>query len=256
MNSSDGSQIPRVTQDENARNIAETFAPIILADAREPFTIVAVGYTIFDRAEESPSFVPRRRIDWDAAGYRAARAIEFSLWWDFDIGHLYELEHVWTYINAHNDVVAVEASSHGMYLQMEIDGKPPLEKSHPILFAQPGKHAMAATIAPFMKVRAWAEEEAGIEAGVGGVHDGELFGARLPKTRVNDELARAYLKQRAFIPTWNFTKRIPVAREILLPWRALEEWIPRRVEWWIEKLKKDVREKHESTQKFQERLTK
>ncbi len=96
----DASQLPQVDQDPNALDFAARYAPIILADEREPFTLCAVGYTIFDRAGESPSFVPRRRVDWDDAGYPATRAIEYALWWDWDIGHLYYLEHAWTFINA------------------------------------------------------------------------------------------------------------------------------------------------------------
>jgi hypothetical protein len=67
----DGSHLPQVTQDENARALAARYAPIILADEREPFTIVAVGYTIFDHADASPSF-PKRRIEVGAGSSRPA----------------------------------------------------------------------------------------------------------------------------------------------------------------------------------------
>ena len=89
MSHSDASQLPRVPQNENDLDVAARYAPIVMLDAREPFTIIAAGYTIFERAGESPSFVPRRRVDWKDAGYAATRAIEYALWWDWDIGHLY-----------------------------------------------------------------------------------------------------------------------------------------------------------------------
>jgi hypothetical protein len=230
----DGSRIPQVIQDQTTRDLVARYAPIILADEREPFAIVAVGYTIFEREDASPSF-PNRRVSVGAGSphpyNRATRAIEYALWWDWDIGHLYELEHAWTFIGADGAVVAVEASWHGMYGIAEMDGKPPLEGTHPILLAQPGKHAMAATLAPFDEIREWAEQEAERDAGKDAILDNGLFRGKFPKTPENDARVTAYLKKRAFTPSWKFSKRMFVTRELLIPWRALAEWIPARVEW-------------------------
>lgn len=232
----DASRIPQVTQDMMLLDIVARYAPVIRADEREPFSLVAVGYHVFNREAESPSFVPRRRVEWISAGYHAVMAIEYALWWDWDIGHLYELEHVWTFVGAGGEVVAVEASWHGMYGQAEIGGKPVIEGTHPVLLAQPGKHAMTASIEPFDEIREWAEQEAGPEAGKGGVLETELFRGRMPKTPVNDARVAAYLKKLAFRPAWQFTRRMPAKREILVPWYALEEWIPVRVAWWLEQI--------------------
>ncbi len=231
----DASRLPQVTQDQNALNLAARYAPIVMADEREPFSIVAVGYTIFEREDASLSF-PKRRVEWTSVGYPAVRAIEYALWWDWDIGHLYELEHVWTFVDADGAVVAVEASWHGMYGQIEINGKPPLEGTHPIVLAQPGKHAMAATIEPFNEIREWAEQEAGPDAGKDGVLDNGLFRGKLPKTPDNDAKVKAYLKPLAFTPSWQFTKRFEITREMLVPWQTLAEWIPARVAWWLERI--------------------
>ena len=211
---------------------------MILADECEPFTMIAAGYTIFEREELSPSF-PARRVEWGRVGYPAARAIEYALWWDWDIGHLYELEHAWTFVDAKGAVVAVEVSWHGMYGQAEavaLESTGPAKDSlgiHLVLLAQPGKHAMAASIEPFMEIREWAEQEAGPDAGKDGVLETAVFRGRLPKTPENDARVTTYLKQRAFVPTWKFNKRLPVSREMLIPWKTLNEWIPARVEWWI-----------------------
>ncbi|MEW5719802.1 MAG: hypothetical protein AB1817_14320 [Chloroflexota bacterium] len=230
----DGSQLPRVTQDKTALDLAARYAPIILADEREPFTIVVVGYTIFDHAGASRSF-PKRRVEVGAGSPRpynlATRAIEYALWWDWDIGHLYELEHAWTFVGADGAVVAVEASWHGMYGIAQVGGKPPREGTHPVLLAQPGKHAMAASSEPFDEIREWAEQEAGRDAGKDGVLDNGLFRGMFPKTPENDARVTAYLKQRAFTPSWKFSKRLPVTREMLIPWQTMAEWIPARVEW-------------------------
>lgn len=222
------SHLPSVTQDEKSLALAEKYAPIILADEREPFALVAAGYTIFECETASPSFA--REVAWSRAGYPATRAIEYALWWDWDIGHLYELEHVWVFVGATDAVVAVEASWHGMYGAAE---NVTLEATHPILLAQPGKHALAASIEPFNEIRDWAEQEAGPDAGKDGLLENDLFRGQLPKTPEADAKVRAYLKPRAFTPAWNFSKRMPVAREMLMPWDALRAWIPARVAWWL-----------------------
>jgi hypothetical protein len=232
----DASRLPQVTQDINALGFASRYAPIILADEREPFSIVAAGYTIFDAEADSPSFTPHRRVEWNSVGYRATRAVEYALWWDWDIGHLYELEHAWTFVGADGAVVAVEASWHGMYGQAEIDGKSVVEGTHPVLLAQPGKHAMAVNIEPFNEIREWAEQEAGPDAGKGGVLETTLFRGRMPKTDENDARVTTYLKRLAFTPSWKFTKRFPITREMLIPWRTLDEWIPARVAWWLRRI--------------------
>lgn len=227
----DASRPLRVTQDENARELAARYAPIILADEHEPFAVSAVGYTIFDREAESPSF--KRRVEWGRAGYPAIRAIEYALWWDWDIGHLYELEHAWIFIGAKGEVVAVEVSWHGMYGPAEGAA---FEATHPILLAQPGKHAMAASSEPFQEIREWAEQEAGPDAGQDGLLVNELFHGKLPKTPENDARVIAHLKRLAFTPAWKFNKRFEITRQMLVPWRALEEWIPARVAWWLARI--------------------
>ena len=231
----DASYLPQVTQDKIALDSAARYAPIILADEREPFALLVAGYTIFDVEAQSLSF-PKRRVEWKSLNYPATRAIEYALWWDWDIGHLYELEHAWTFVGANGAVVAVEASWHGMYGQAEIGGKPAVEDTHPVLLAQPGKHAMAVNIEPFNEIREWAEQEAGPDAGKDGVLETDLFRGRMPKTPANDARVTAYLKRLAFTPAWKFTKRFPITREMLVPWQTLEEWIPPRVAWWLERI--------------------
>lgn len=231
----DASRLPQVTQDETELDFVSRYAPIIMADELEPFTPVAVGYTIFRQPGASPSF--RRQVEWSSTGYPASLAIEYGLWWDIDSGHLYELEHAWTFIDAQGQVVAVEASWHGMFGQIELDGKPILEGTHPVLLAQPGKHAMAGTIGPFEEIREWAEREVGPEAGKDGVLETELFRGKMPKTPENDTKATAYLQKLAFTPSWRFNKRFEVTRAMLIPWPAMEAWIPARVEWLLTQIK-------------------
>jgi putative hydrolase of the HAD superfamily len=76
--------------------LALRHAPYIRFDDREPFLPSVVGYTIFRESGASASFP--RQIHLDA---EVATVIEYAIWWDWDIGHLYELEHVWVYVNPH-----------------------------------------------------------------------------------------------------------------------------------------------------------
>ena len=72
----------------------------------EPFLPLVVGYTVFREAAKSPS----SKFPIDPEG---GIAIEYAIWWDWDIQHLYELEHVWVYLDADENLLKVEASAHG-----------------------------------------------------------------------------------------------------------------------------------------------
>ena len=128
-------QTPRDTQtlDLVARN-----APILYFDAREPFLPLAAGYTLFTGDGPSPSFdriVELRPEDRPAA----ALAIEYAIWWDWDIHHLYELEHAWVYLDSKGFPVRLEASWHGKYYDLPLN----LEGGRAVLLSEAGKHAFA-----------------------------------------------------------------------------------------------------------------
>ena len=78
---------------DNDRALALQFAPMLRMDANEPLVPIALGYTVFREDRDSPSFP--RRIELPPA---CEFAIEYAIWWDWDIEHLYELEHVWVYV--------------------------------------------------------------------------------------------------------------------------------------------------------------
>ena len=79
---------------------------MLLFDACEPFLPLAAGYTLFRQSGPSPSFRQGFAVDLAPPGHPPARlAIEYAIWWDWDIGHLYELEHVWVYVDEGGRVV-------------------------------------------------------------------------------------------------------------------------------------------------------
>ncbi|MDP9374187.1 MAG: hypothetical protein M3Q65_17375 [Chloroflexota bacterium] len=108
-----GGEWPRADQPPDDLALALRYAPIVHLDRLDPFLPTFAGYTIFRRDGESPSF-PRRvtlrpgPLEIDANDARdiaalfpdgrlpevpeieAALVIEYAIWWDWDIQHLYE----------------------------------------------------------------------------------------------------------------------------------------------------------------------
>jgi len=220
--------------------LAARYAPIIKFNNNEPFFPLTVGYTVFHQNAPSPSFP--RQIEIASSTYPTAiKAIEYAIWWDWDIEHLYELEHVWVYIDSAGCVVGAEASWHGSYHNMAVDGNLALTGEHIILFSEPGKHA-------FAPLRGWLEQRANKTrksctrfAGAGGVWVTPLFeGIITNKTPHADRLVHTYLEKFAFEPSLEFAKKFEISAEMLIPWPALKQWIPRRVAWWINKLERTI----------------
>jgi len=219
------------------RDIAARYAPVLYFDEKEPFLPIIVGYTIFRQDGQSPSFP--RTVQFKKPGMpQVSFAIEYTIWWDWDIGHLYELEHVWIFVDATGDMVRVDASWHGGY-HTAIGKSILLDKDGRVaLFSQPGKHAMAFSEEEFQHIRATGDVECRDLAGAGGVWETPLFRGRLPKHPLPDQLVRTYLEDKAFQPSWKFTRTFLISREMLVPWTLLRNWIPQRVALWVCELEK------------------
>jgi len=215
--------------------MARRLAPVIYCDAREPFPPLLAGWTVLRAGGPSPSF--QRAIE---IAPPVARVIEYALWFDWDIGHLNELEHLWVYLDADDRPLGAEGSWHGFYRPFTAaGGLPALEGGRPVAYAKPGKHALAPDPATLLESRAECERDCGPLAGRGGVQVTHLTLGRIEKTPEADALARAYLQARRFIPAWQFTQRIVMAGGRLMPWAALAPQIPRRVNSWIARLRNE-----------------
>lgn len=229
-------------QNEDERALAARYAPVIQFDIREPFLPLAAGYTIFRADANSPSFP--RRIELTSAGQPpAALAIEYTIWWDWDIGHLYELEHAWVYIDNAGEIVRAEASWHGGCHDMAVDGTLSLAGQHVQIYSEPGKHA-------FAPVTDWLAERApntrrscGRLAGAGGVWVTPLFEEELGdlRTPYANTLVRTHLQRHAFEPTWRFDQLFRITEDVLVPWPALQAWIPGRVAQWVDQLAAEIK---------------
>lgn len=239
------------------RALAARYAPRIHFDRLEPFLPTFVGYTIFRADAPSRSF-PRRvtlrpqfpQIAPDDArriadlfpdgrlpavpDIAASAVIEYAIWWDWDIQHLYELEHAWSYIGADGQLLYAEASWHGSYFPMLWQGDTPRQGDHPILYSQPGKHAFAPDPQLFtysVREREALRRACFFNAGSGGLLLKEdLFKGRIAKDSIRDAIASAYLKQLAFDPSFEFTRTLQIDEPMLVPWSALDTWIPGRID--------------------------
>jgi glycerophosphoryl diester phosphodiesterase len=229
-------------QNDEERALAARYAPILRFDRREPFFPLAAGYSILRQSSPSPSFRQGHRIELAPEGEPGAcLAIEYAIWWDWDIGHLYELEHVWVYVDEQGDVVRCEASWHGDEHDMRLEGRLALEDGHPIVYSEPGKHAFAPAPDWFMeRRREFARSETSALAGAGGVLVTRFIEEQVVPTPLDHRLAHSYLAQRAFDPSWAFDVRFGFAPDMLVPWPALAEWMPKRINHWLERLAREI----------------
>ena len=237
------------------RALALRYGPEIRLDRLEPLLPTFAGYTIFRQDAPSASFprqvtlrprFPQIAPDHAAAIARlfpdgrlpvvpdvtAALVVEYAIWWDWDIQHLYELEHCWSYIGADGALVHVEASWHGSYFPMIWNGASPQVGDQPILYSQPGKHAFVPDPALLTDTvqRERTRHSCLQGAGSGGLLLKEdLFAGQITKDARRDALVTAYLRDHAFDPSFEFTQTVRLEAEMLVPWPALYSWIPGRI---------------------------
>lgn len=218
--------------------LARHHAPIVYFDAAEPFLPELVGYAVLERPGPSPTF-DRYLNPRLSDGRQAVAIIEYALWTDWDIQHLYELEHVWSYVDANGHLLFAEASWHGGVAPLIQDGQLSCEDNRPVAYAQPGKHAMTATprlLTEFDVVRAAVARATTQEAGTAGLLVGRPIVGRLEKTPRRDGLANAFLRRRAFAPTFQLTRRWDARETPFCPAVELIERIPSRLEGWLARL--------------------
>jgi glycerophosphoryl diester phosphodiesterase len=234
--------LPDTPQNPAGHALAARYAPILRFDVREPFLPLAVGYTVFHETSESPSFRQGRIIDLAPQnGPSASFAIEYAIWWDWDIGHLYELEHIWVYVGADGYVVRAEASWHGGHHDMRYEGGLALDGDHFVVYSEPGKHAFAPTPAWFKERRKeFKRSETRDLAGASSILLAEYIKGQVMPTPLKTRLVHTYLSQRGFEPSWDFSLIFPIIPEILVPWDALRAWMPGRVNAILDRLAREI----------------
>src|SRR5215217_765681 len=95
----------------------------------------------------------------------------------------------------------------------------------------PGKHAFVPD--PYLLTGTVVEREnlrrtCYFRAGTGGLlYKEDLFRGKYETGSIRDALANGYLKERAFDPSFEFSRAVQFDEATLVPWPALYEWIPR-----------------------------
>ena len=228
----------RMNREEPELDLVARYSPIVRLDDHEPFIPLAAGYTIFKEDGRSPSF--DRHIGLKKGSRQASFVVEYAIWWDWDINHLYELEHIWVYVDHHGQVMMVEGSWHGKVKELGRGNRIELQEDHPIVMAAPGKHAFAPSIAEFRNRQKQIPGLTTRFAGVSGIAVNGLFARQIRRTPIWDRLIHSYLARRAFRPSWRYSRLFSFDRRMLVPWPTLREWIPDRVNTWLAYLEKEI----------------
>jgi glycerophosphoryl diester phosphodiesterase len=213
--------------------LALRHAPRLRFDRLEPFLPSVVGYTVFRGPGASPSF-PRDIVPEPGV----ATVIEYAIWWDWDMQHLYELEHVWVWLDADENLVGGEASWHGgMHRMLDENGQMPSLDGRLMVYSEPGKHAFAPSAAWLLERAPKTRRSVGVNAGRMGVHVTPLFeGIITSRTPQANRAVHSYLDCLAFEPSFEFEQIFPLKQAVHVPWPQLFAWIPKRVAWWADHL--------------------
>lgn len=209
---------------ETDYQLALAYQPRIWKDRKEPFPIRYFGCTVFRERGASPSF---RDLTLDPAELDAAYIIEYAVYYDYDIQHLYDLEHVWVAVDPSGAVTGCWSSFHGMRLRAHRIAAFRLEGTHPVLYAQPGKHALLPDPALFWLHQDFPES-CGPKAG-GGLLIPPMLRGRMETDEAQDRMIERYIRERyAFAPAMAYGPET-VEPEQVIPWPQLLEKIPEMV---------------------------
>ncbi|MCY1666679.1 HAD family hydrolase [Rhizobium sp. SL86] len=199
--------------------LARQHAPILLCDAREPFRPQTIGITRLTAGEQSPSC---RHTPPAPEG--TVHVLEYAIWWDGDIQHLYELEHVWVALNADGVALGVCASAHGGLFDMSQAAR---EDGRVVLYCEPGKHAHSADAAAILARRQALDHACQSGEDLRGIMINDMFCDALAFLSPYDQfLGRAYLKSLCFAPTYDFSLRFDLAQMRFASWSELANHVP------------------------------
>lgn len=243
------------------RELAEKYIPHLRYDRAEPYSPEAVGYTVYTAAgsrradnifREDVSHTADDICMTDAAHRSMFKSpscrlrlelepgetlIEYAFYYDFDIQHLYDLEHVFVKVDKEGGIIGVLGSFHGKFLNNFIEGETQFEETHVILYVQPGKHAFMPNPHYFVLVPD-RDKCCGEYAGRDGLLIAPMFEGRLFTDEVFDRKVEDYVRENyAFVPTWEFTAQdIRRTDEVLMTWEELDGLIVERITEWKHKI--------------------
>lgn len=218
-------------QEQSDLALARRLAPLLRFADNEPFLPTRIGVSMLHGPSRSPS-APLDIVPVSGAN----RVLEYAIWWDWDIQHLYELEHIWLHLDAIDAVIHVEASAHGGKFAMSLPGT----GDRVTLVSTPGKHAFTATeaeqTAQADQVRMACQEL----AGRGGILVNDMFAQQLQGLTAEDHRAvKRYLQSRAFLPSSGFNQLVDLGTLDITSWTDLAAWIPGRIREVVAQVRQD-----------------
>lgn len=197
------------------------YCPHIFKDKADPFPVRYIGCTAFSAPRRSASF-PKWFVDPQAEG--AAMILEYAIYYDYDIQHLYDLEHIWVAISENGKPVNCWCSFHGMRLRAAGVSTFKMDGEHPVLYSQPGKHAMLPHPELFLLHPDF--EKACDETAGGGVLVPGFLSDRIKTDPETDEKVTRYIREcYSFKPTMVFVPE-QIGGDQLLSCGELFEKIP------------------------------
>ncbi len=209
------------------RELALRYLPIILKDEKEPFTMKWIGITVFDEGTiHSRTF---QKLQMDMLPPECRLAIEYAIYWDYDIQHMYDLEHIWVGIGHDDKVMDCYSSFHGMLIHASgVKGMYRTREGRPVLYMQPGKHAFMPDPELF-GLAPHKEECCNVLAG-GGLLTPQMFGDRLSTNPRQDNSIRDYIRRSfSFRPSWSFIEE-KISEDQLMSADDLMDQIPRFID--------------------------
>ena len=216
--------------------LAKNYCPVFWMDEREPFAMKALGVSVFYADARSDSF-PKRMVtaDWE----ETRCVIEYAIWFDYDIQHLYELEHVWIWVGRDGLVQKVQGSFHGKFLNVVNleNGKVPFDENRRVsVYLQPGKHAVLADPRLVRIVPDWMESCNEL-SGADGVVIPEFFAGKISCDEELSKRVCSYIKEHFFfVPSLRWNAFSP-NETMFVTWEELKARIPGWVNAELEKIR-------------------
>lgn len=211
------------------------YTPHIYFDENEPFYPRQIGYTIFKETSKSPSF--NRIIEIGKNG--VACVIEYAIYWNYDITHLYDLEHYWVFIGENGEILDAQGSFHGKCITILMkDRSNIIDNTHVKIYSQPGKHAFA-PLPMFFDYIPGVEQSTYEDAGADGLTVTEIVArGRYETTPEMNKSIRQYMERYKFRPTHQYTNYYDIAEDQLVEWKELDQNIPGFIEEELRKIKR------------------
>ena len=214
---------------EEPLTAAQSVAPILLLDRAEPFRPVRIGVTAFHTEAPSPS-------SKFTVSPRGELCYEFAVFWDFDIGHVFDLEHIWVHVTG-GEVIAVEATFHGSRHDISLS----LRNGRPVIWCEAGKHAHFRNRAHRDAMREATRFMCGDEAGFDGIHTGNRFADSFgPLRDLDHRLGSLFLKRLQFSPAGGHGLDFDLTDAPMVDWAEMPAFISSRMRHTLGKLRRDV----------------